>query len=1389
MLKKILIGLGVVVLLLVAAVLVGPRFVDWNTYKPRVIEAVRNATGRELAIDGDISVSLLPTPTLSVAGVRLANLQGASTPDMARLKSLDISVALMPLISGNVQVTKVTLVDPVVVLERLADGRVNWIFAPTAAGPATGAVPTQPSTGSPGPGGSLPSISVDNFGIVNGTVVYRSGSTEEKIEALNASVAARSLTGPFTAKGDAKLAGILAHFDVAVGQLGVGATDLQLLINMAGDAAIVKFDGTADQAAATLKGKLDAKIAEPGVLLQIAGARGLPPALTKPFTLTSSIDATAKSIELPDIALSLGDDKANGKIAVQLGSPVMVDAGLAFGRLDLDKLLPDIQPGLQAAAPSGVAAAPAASGTAPAPATPATPVAPAPIPAGFLLPPGIAASLDLSAESIVYRQKTIDHPKLLAHLADGELEIKQFSASLPGSSDVSLSGTVASKDGLPQFVGAVQAKSTDFRELITWLGARIPPLAGDRLHNFTMTSRVIASQRSAELADLDMRLDVTRIQGGVNVALPDGTTRLKPGFGIGLAVDNLDLDSYMPVPGSSASTASSSAVVGAATAGAMAGGGAATSASAVPAKKASPLAPLAQLAELDANFDFRAGTLTFNRQPVRGLHLQGTIFGGKLTIADASAKDIGGGQGTISGSIVSLAKDPRYDLKLDLAAPDAAQVFQLAGLGKSQSKLGALKVNGAVKGGDDDVDFDLAFAVTGVGVQGAAKGNAQGLRGGIPRVNSTVSASAKNAGPLFQLFGIPAAAAAKLGTLNLSGVAKSGQDSVDYNLVLDLPGIGGKGSFQGQVVSLSKAPRVTTTLKLDAAQPGPLLAVAGLTGPGADKLGAMSLAGKANTAPDVINYDLTLDMPGMGGKGAFQGQVTQLSSKTPQVATNLKLDVAQPGPLLSLAGVTGATAGKLGALGVSGRLDGGVNAMKLNLNVAALGGTATVQGTVAAAKTPAAFDLTIAANHPNAATLMSAVLPNFRGGGGNPGPFKLNAHVAGDARKFTLNNFALQSANNDLSGAGTIGLGSRPSVQGSFASNNFNLGLLTGGGGGAAAPAPGAPAQGGGQAKAGQQAPQPQPQVAQGGGRWSRQPIDFSALDKVDAALDYKAGHLYSGTTRIDNLVAKINLAAGVLAIPNLSGQVYGGSFTIQNGRVVSRGTPSISGRVITSNLEISQLVRTGSVKGPVSVNADVAGTGASEAAIVASLQGKGKIAGRVTILGTAEQAAGTAILNVLGKQLSAVRGITGALSTAVNLFVGRPSDLAGDFTIARGVVTTQNLTATNPQARALVHGNLQLPPWTMSMLADIYQLPQTAKPVMTVSLQGAIDKPNVGINGGVFQQQPAQGGQQQNNQSNNPLQQLLQGGQQQQQQQGGQQGNKTDPLAPLLQQLLKKTP
>ena len=122
-------------------------------------------TGRDLVIDGDISLSLLPSPTLSVSGVRLANLPGGSSPDMARLKSLDVHVALVPLLSSKIRVTRVTLIEPVVLLERLPDGRANWQFVPPAN--ASGAA----GTASPGAAdGPAAQISIDNFTIENSVI-------------------------------------------------------------------------------------------------------------------------------------------------------------------------------------------------------------------------------------------------------------------------------------------------------------------------------------------------------------------------------------------------------------------------------------------------------------------------------------------------------------------------------------------------------------------------------------------------------------------------------------------------------------------------------------------------------------------------------------------------------------------------------------------------------------------------------------------------------------------------------------------------------------------------------------------------------------------------------------------------------------------------------------------------------------------------------------------------------------------------------------------------------------------------------------------------------------------------------------------------------------------
>ena len=100
--RKLIIGLIGLVVVALAAALIGPSFVDWNKYKPEISERVKAATGREFTIAGDISLRILPAPKLSVHDVTLANLHRASGPHhdvhvdhIAVSRTLDIHVGVV----------------------------------------------------------------------------------------------------------------------------------------------------------------------------------------------------------------------------------------------------------------------------------------------------------------------------------------------------------------------------------------------------------------------------------------------------------------------------------------------------------------------------------------------------------------------------------------------------------------------------------------------------------------------------------------------------------------------------------------------------------------------------------------------------------------------------------------------------------------------------------------------------------------------------------------------------------------------------------------------------------------------------------------------------------------------------------------------------------------------------------------------------------------------------------------------------------------------------------------------------------------------------------------------------------------------------------------------
>jgi len=124
--RLLLIVLAGLAVLAIAALAVVPRFIDWNRFKPEIAAFAERATGRQLTIDGDVAFSLLPTPTLSAAGVRLGDAPGGAQPDLMRLKSLDARIAFGPLLGGRVVAESIVLVEPSLVIEQAAAARGGW---------------------------------------------------------------------------------------------------------------------------------------------------------------------------------------------------------------------------------------------------------------------------------------------------------------------------------------------------------------------------------------------------------------------------------------------------------------------------------------------------------------------------------------------------------------------------------------------------------------------------------------------------------------------------------------------------------------------------------------------------------------------------------------------------------------------------------------------------------------------------------------------------------------------------------------------------------------------------------------------------------------------------------------------------------------------------------------------------------------------------------------------------------------------------------------------------------------------------------------------------------------------------------------------------------------
>lgn len=168
-----------VVVLAAGAVFLAPMFISADLVKQEVEAAVESATGRKLTIAGDVSISAWPALAANIGDVTFANAPGGKSENMATMKELRAELAIMPLLSGKVQVDEFVLREPVINLEIARNGTPNWQFEPAAAPADPAPAPQDTSSGggdttpTDGGGGLAPTeVSLANMTIENGQISY-----------------------------------------------------------------------------------------------------------------------------------------------------------------------------------------------------------------------------------------------------------------------------------------------------------------------------------------------------------------------------------------------------------------------------------------------------------------------------------------------------------------------------------------------------------------------------------------------------------------------------------------------------------------------------------------------------------------------------------------------------------------------------------------------------------------------------------------------------------------------------------------------------------------------------------------------------------------------------------------------------------------------------------------------------------------------------------------------------------------------------------------------------------------------------------------------------------------------------------------------------------------
>lgn len=479
--------------------LVGPLFVDWTAYRAAFETEAAHVLGHKVSVRGTADASLLPFPSLSFSDVVIGDDPNAPLMTVGRF---NMEIELFPLLSGEIHVTEMQVVQPELNVRIDENGAFEWMAV-------EGGIGINPSR-----------VKLSGVDIEDGKLVVSDAHHSQPlvVDGIKARLDAPALAGPYKVEGTARTNGDTFTIKAATGAAdGKGGFTLKANVRSAIHPVNANFDGQLKIAShrPTWAGKatLDRIIAKDDQA-------------TLPWSVTADLDISNRAVLAKALEFRYGAEERpftiSGVATLDLAAAPSFEAVLSARQIDLDRTLGE-GPDKPVSFNNALAAFGATIAGLPVPSVPGR--------VGFDIPGVVVGGSiisDLRADLVT---------------APSGWTIDTLEAALPGKSSLAAHGRLSTAPTIG-FDGDVTLSSDQPATLIAWWSPNRPRVG---LDPFRLSAKVAASADGLTLEDVDARLDEGKVSGSLGFA--PGAAGRKPRLTLALDADQLRLSDVQTIAG------------------------------------------------------------------------------------------------------------------------------------------------------------------------------------------------------------------------------------------------------------------------------------------------------------------------------------------------------------------------------------------------------------------------------------------------------------------------------------------------------------------------------------------------------------------------------------------------------------------------------------------------------------------------------------------------------------------------------------------------------------------------------------------------------------------------------------------------------------------------